>query len=252
MSILLSCQKVFSSFIDIIYPPRCHICQSFLADDYNNNGTRPICQDCLNNFSGIESPFCPVCGTPFESMEEEDHLCEACLRKRPFYDIIAAPYLYEGGIMEAIHLLKYAGKTHLVESLGPLLASFALEKLDMTDGCLIMPVPLHPKRLRERGFNQSLLLARVLATLLDVELDFLSLRRIRYTQPQTGLKTDERRKNVSRAFELTEKIKWKGKTVILVDDVATTGNTLNECARVLKRAGCAKVFCLVLARASGF
>jgi ComF family protein len=115
----------------------------------------------------------------------------------------------------------------------------------------MIPVPLHPKRLRERGFNQSLLLARNVASSLGTELDFLSLRRIRYTQPQTGLKSDERRKNVSRAFELKDRKCVKGRTVILVDDVATTGNTLNECARVLRRSGCARVFCLVLARTSG-
>jgi ComF family protein len=153
--------------------------------------------------------------------------------------------------MEAIHQFKYAGKAHMAESLGPLLVSFARGWLNTIDDCLTIPVPLHPKRLRERGFNQSLLLARHVASSLGAELDFLSLRRIRYTQPQTGLKSDERRKNVSRAFEFMNHGSVKGRTVILVDDVATTGNTLNECARVLRRSGCDSVFCLVLARTSG-
>ena len=112
-----------------------------------------------------------------------------------------------------------------------------------------MPVPLHLKRLRQRGFNQSLLLARHVADRLQCELDFLSLRRVRYTLPQTGLGKDERRKNVRGAFHLKDPEIVKGKTVLLVDDVATTGNTLNECSRVLKKAGCNEVFCLVLARA---
>ena len=115
----------------------------------------------------------------------------------------------------------------------------------------MMPVPLHPRRLRERDFNQSLLLARYVASLLGAELDFLSLRRIRYTQPQTGLKRDERRKNVRRAFQIVDREVVKGRTILLVDDVATTGNTLNECARTLKRSGAEKVFCLTLARTSG-
>ena len=153
--------------------------------------------------------------------------------------------------MKAIHQFKYEEKSYLANSLGPLLASFAKRWLKEMDDCLVMPVPLHPKRLRERGFNQSLLLARYIADLSGTELDFLSLKRIRYTRPQTGLKSDERRKNVRRAFGLNDRHTVKGRNIILVDDVATTGNTLNECARVLKRSGAEKVFCMVLARTAG-
>jgi ComF family protein len=174
------------------------------------------------------------------------------LRKRPFYEAAAAPYLYEGSLMTAIHHYKYGPKSSLASSLGPLLARFAEGWIKNSDGLLTMPVPLHPKRLRERGFNQSLLLARHVAGRLQSELDFLSLRRVRYTLPQTGLGKDERRKNVRGAFELREPEMVKGKTILLVDDVSTTGNTLNECARVLKKAGCKKVLCLVLARAGSF
>ncbi len=245
--------RVFKQFIDIIYPPRCSVCQTFL---WKNRATKEgeelaFCRTCFDAFSEISSPLCPICGRPFGSEVEEDHLCEDCLRKRPFYDAARAPFSYEGGIMEAIHQFKYGGKTHLDKSLGFLLTSFARRWLNKTDGFLMMPVPLHPKRLRERGFNQSLLLARYAAPLLCTELDFLSLRRIRYTQPQTGLKSDERRKNVRRAFDVVDKSAVKGRTVLLVDDVATTGNTLNECARVLRRAGSQEVFCLTLARTKG-
>lgn len=150
--------------------------------------------------------------------------------------------------MTAIHQYKYGRKSRLAETLGPLLAPFSQSWLKDLHNPLVMPVPLHPRRLRERGFNQSLLLARFVADALNAELDFLTLRRIRYTQPQTGLKSDERRKNVRRAFDIADGRALKGRCVILIDDVATTGNTLNECARVLKRAGVEKVFGLVLAR----
>ncbi len=245
--------NISNKFIDIIYPPRCHICERFLWSNRSKKDQEEllICRSCFESFSEITSPLCPVCSRPFPPVAEEDHICEDCLRKRPLYDAIGAPYLYDGVFMEAIHRFKYAGKTHLADSLGPLLVSFARGWLNKTDECLMIPVPLHPKRLRERGFNQSLLLARHVASSLGTELDFLSLRRIRYTQPQTGLKSDERRKNVSRAFELMDHTCVKGRTVILVDDVATTGNTLNECARVFRRSGCDRVFCLVLARTSG-
>jgi ComF family protein len=185
-------------------------------------------------------------------LTEENHLCELCIRKRPFYDGLGSPFLYEGGIMEAVHQLKYGGKTHLAGSLGTLLASFAMGWLEKIDDYLMMPVPLHRKRLRERGFNQSLLLAKVVRRLSGWELDYLSLRRIRYTRPQTGLNSDERSKNVRQAFDLARPGEFNGKIVVLVDDVATTGNTMNECARVLKEARCDKVFCLTLARTAGY
>lgn len=238
--------NIFFKFIELIYPPRCHICRTFLTDD---RGAAHFCDDCLNSLNRITSPLCPVCGIPFVSRVENDHLCEDCLRKTPYFDLLVAPYLYEGGIMDAIHQVKYTGKTYLTKSLGTLLAASARERFGNTEGMLMMPVPLHPKRLRERGFNQSLVLARAIAPLLETRIDFLSLRRVKYTQPQTGLKRDERRRNVKGAFGVTGSPDLKGKTVILVDDVATTGNTLNECARVLKKAGCERVFCLVLARA---
>jgi ComF family protein len=250
---LKSTVKLFQPFIDLIYPPRCAICQEFLWKDRAEKNQKELlfCQPCFDGFFEITSPLCTVCGRPFASMVEEDHPCEDCLSKTPFYDMVRAPYLYEGGIMEAIHQFKYAGRTHLADTLGPLLAFFVKEWMGPTPECLTIPVPLHPKRLRERGFNQSLLLARHVASLLGTELDFLSLRRIRYTQPQTGLKSEERKRNVRKAFEITNQEVIKGRNVLLVDDVTTTGSTLNECARALKRAGAEKVFGLVLARTAG-
>jgi ComF family protein len=245
--------KLFKPFIDLVYPPRCAICQAFLWEDRAKKDQKELlfCQACFDAFSEITSPLCTVCGRPFASKKEEDHPCEDCLRKTPFFDMVRAPYLYEGGIMEAIHQFKYGGRTYLVDSLGSLLASFVKEWMGMTPECLTIPVPLHPKRLRERGFNQSLLLARHVAYLLGTELDFLTLRRIRYTQPQTGLRSEERKRNIRKAFEITNREAVKGRNVLLVDDVTTTGSTLNECTRVLKRAGAERVFGIVLASTVG-
>ncbi|HBF43074.1 MAG TPA: amidophosphoribosyltransferase [Desulfobacteraceae bacterium] len=245
---------LFNKLIDIIYPPRCPICRKFLWKDYTETEkSSPLfCRDCFSDFREITSPMCSVCGTPFVSQAGEDHLCEDCLRKSPFYEIVRAPYLYEGALMTAIYQFKYNSKSFLGEFLGPLMAKFAGTWLEKSYDLLTVPVPLHPKRLRERGFNQSLLLARHVSLNLQTELDFLSLRRIRYTSPQTGLGKKERRKNVRGAFQLNRPELVKGKTVLLVDDVATTGNTLNECAIELKRSGCKKVVCLVLARARKF
>ena len=239
-------KNLFLKLINIIYPPRCPICKIFL----NNNIS--FCRDCSSKFKKITSPFCTICGTPFISYIKEDHVCESCLRKKPFYEIARAPYLYDGTLMTAIHKFKYSAKSFLASPLGLLMTEFAETWVKESETLLTIPVPLHPKRLRERGFNQSLLLSRHVARQLNTELDFLSLRRVRYTLPQTGLNKDERQKNVRGAFQIVDQKAVKKRTVLLIDDVATTGNTLNECARLLKRSGCKKVLCLVLARTGRF
>jgi ComF family protein len=236
---------------DIIYPPRCAICRQFLWKGplINEDNSLSLCHTCIADFRHICSPLCPICGVTFPSEIKDDHLCEDCLRKRPFYDSAVAPYRYEGPILEAIHRFKYGAKSFLAASLGPLLAQFTEERIENPRHLLTMPVPLHPKRVRERGFNQSLLLARYVARGLKSDLDFLSLKRLRYTLPQTRLAKKERQKNVRGAFQLNSRDAVKGKTIVLVDDVVTTGNTMNECARVLKKGGACKVFCVSLARA---
>lgn len=242
--------SAFTSLLDIIYPPRCSICGEFLSK--NRFVEDPFCQGCANGFTPLVSPICPICSTPFSSGVETDHFCEDCLRNRPEYEEICAPYLYEGTVLEAIHRFKYGAKVRLGKILGRHLERFAETRIRKTENLLTVPVPLHGKRLRERGFNQSLLLARHVARRLKTGLDYLSVRRLRYTLPQTGLGKKGRRKNVRAAFRVVTPDAVKGKTVLLVDDVATTGNTLNECAGALKRAGCEKVICLVLAKAGRF
>ena len=198
--------SVLEEFIDIIYPPRCQFCRDFLWNDSlpQDRQGLPLCSACLMDLKAVSSPVCTLCGRPFQSGMDQDHLCEGCLRRRPFFDRAGAPYLYEGTMMSALHQFKYGGKSAMAASLGPLLAAFADTWMTKREEVLVMPVPLHFKRLRERGFNQSLLLARHVSSLLKSGLDFLSLRRVRYTSPQAGLKSSERRKNVRRAFQVMD------------------------------------------------
>ena len=242
--------SLVNSLLDLIFPPRCSVCRDFLCktETRGDPGSHVICRTCRDDFREVASPVCPLCGLPLASWIEEDHYCENCLRQRPHYAWARAAYFYEGSVREAIHQFKFAGKSHLAGPLGKLLASAMKDWLPDLNNYLLMPVPLHPRRLRERGFNQSLLLARQVASRLGAELDYLSLRRVRYTKPQTGLKGDDRRKNVRRAFSCTNHSPLKERNVILVDDVTTTGNTLNECARALKRSGAKYVYGIALAR----
>lgn len=239
-----------TSLLDIIYPPRCHICMDI---SYNNSAENPhICDNCSRSFKKISHPYCSICGIPFISKADEDHLCGKCLLKRPYYDEMRAPYLYEGPIMYAVQRLKYSGRSYIVNSLGHLLGEFAGAWLGNTENMILLPVPLHVKRMRQRGFNQSILLAREANKVLRASPDYETLKRIRNTNTQTGLKLKERRRNVKGAFEVLNDSKIKGKDIILLDDVATTGSTINECARVLKKAGCRNVYGLVLARTAVF
>lgn len=243
---------LLTKLIDIIYPPRCPVCEAFLLDAYDEEEeTGLLCHTCLSDLRRITSPLCPICCTPFSSGKHEDHVCEDCLRNRPIYDAAYAPYIYAGALMAAIHRFKYGQRRYLENFLGPLLAESVDTWFGQLENLLIIPVPLHPRRLRERGFNQSLLLARHVAERLNAELDFLSLKRIRYTSPQSTLKKKARRKNVKGAFMVTDPGIIDERVVFLVDDVATTGSTLNECAWVLKKAGCEDVYGLVLARTGG-
>ncbi|MFC1839521.1 ComF family protein [Thermodesulfobacteriota bacterium] len=236
----------FSSLLDIIYPPRCHICMDFLNN--KSEETPGICDACSQSFKEISHPYCSTCGIPFISKADEDHLCGKCIVKKPYYDEMRAPYLYEGPIMGAIQRIKYSGRSYLANSLGLLLGEFARTWLGNTGDMILLPVPLHVKRLRQRGFNQSMLLAEKINKVLCTHLDYRTLERTRNTDTQTGLKFKERQRNVKGAFEVSNNLKIRGKDIILVDDVATTGNTINECARVLKKAGCNRVYGLVLAR----
>jgi ComF family protein len=242
--------RLLSELIEIIYPPKCHVCLDFLDDEERKSPD--ICDNCYSAFPLLTHPICSICGVPFASKVEEDHQCERCIRTRPFYDELRSPYLYQDTIMEAIHRLKYSGKSYLARSMGRLLADFLKDWRGDIDSMIMMPVPLHKKKLRQRGFNQSVLLVKEIIRLIDIKADYFTLRRIRYTETQTGLTLEERRKNVKGAFEVTGKANLKGKSVIMVDDVATTGNTINECARMLKKAGCERVLGLTLARTAAY
>lgn len=240
--------KLFSRLIDIIYPPRCHICGRFLSADEDRPSSHHLCDNCLADLTPITHPICTACGFPFPASKGQDHLCEICLRKRPWYDLARAPFVYSGPLMEAIQRFKYNSETQLISPLGTLFSSFAREWIPNPKDFLTIPVPLHRRRLRERGFNQSLSLAKVLASELGTPLDYLTLVRKRYTRSQTGLGKEERRKNVKDAFSVIYPNIIEDENIVLVDDVFTTGYTLNECARTLKRSGAITVICLTLAR----
>ena len=192
----------------------------------------------------FQGPSCPVCGEPYASPEADRHLCSSCENKLPSFDRAVSAGRYDGVLAEAIHLFKYAKKIGLGRPLGDLLADHLPEDIQAD---VIVPVPLHPQRLRGREFNQSLVLAEVVARRRKIPNVAGALIRTVHRPPQIGLKRPERLANVRGVFA-PGPIDLSGVRALLIDDVYTTGATVGECARVLKRAGAAYVTVATLAR----
>jgi len=238
-------KSIVTGLTDIIFPPRCLICGTPLMENENYS----FCPGCRSRINCVRSPQCTRCGLPFQSTEDEDHLCEECILSKPFFSTARALGKYEGTLLEAIHLFKYKGKITIGKTLGKLMAQAEYNSLNIRDYTLIIPIPLHRKKLAERGFNQSLILAREIAVRFSIPLDFTTLKRNVYTKSQTSLKKNERKSNVKGAFEVKTPGKIKGEKILLIDDVFTTGSTARECSRMLIRHKADEVAVLTLARA---
>jgi ComF family protein len=235
---------IIERLFQFLLPPQCHCCEKFL-----DKGKQGICSDCLSEIHWIEPPFCSVCGTPFISKEVRSHPCGSCLTKRKYFTMARALGAYEGPLQEAIHRWKYQGKTTLT----PFFVKWMVEGLyrywdpNLID--LLVPVPLHTQRLRERGFNQALLLVKELSHRTGIPYRKRALQKVRPTIPQVNLSGVERAKGVRGSFHMIGKEELEGKSILLVDDVYTTGATVNECSKVLLAGGAERVDVLTLAHA---
>jgi len=201
-----------------------------------------LCHSCLQSLLRITPPLCPRCGRP----QPSGILCAGCVSWQAAIDGIRSPFQFEGVIRQAIHQLKYRNLRALAQPLAKLLNDYLLTNL--LPGEVLVPVPLHQKRLRERGYNQSSLLAHELAKLIHLPVVDDCLMRQRHTPAQARASTvAERRSNVADAFACGDH-RLRGKEVLLVDDVSTSGATLDACATALKTAGVTSVWGVVLAR----
>ena len=197
----------------------------------------------------MASPLCSRCGMVFKSREGEDHLCGRCLEHPGVFTRARAAGIYDHTLRIAIHALKFKGRVHLAAPLGELLFDTFQQYWSAADIDVVAPVPLHRNRFRRRGFNQAYLLVRRwrLPAGTDIVRDLLV--RNRATPPQTGLDRRQRRMNIKNAFSVRRPGRITGKRVLLVDDVLTTGATVNACAGILIQDGAARVDVLTLARA---
>ncbi len=230
--------------LQFLLPSQCHCCEKFLEE-----GQTGICSDCLSKIRWIEPPLCTLCGIPFPSREIQSHLCGACLTRRKYFTIARAVGCYEGPLREAIHRWKYEEKGYLTSFFGEKLAEGFHRHWDSPPFDLLIPVPLHSKRLSERGFNQALLLVKELSQRIRIPYSKRLLRKGVPTPPQIHLSGRERETGVRGSFHIQRENEIVGKTVLLVDDVYTTGATVNECSKVLLKAGAERVDVLTLAHA---
>lgn len=236
---------ILDTILHWVFPVDCAACERPATD----RRLPYFCRACWESIRPIDRPLCPACGHPFDSplalAYSPEHRCRACREKPPRFDRALSPYRYEGVLEQAIRLFKYRRRDTLAAPLTDLMLVWA-DRLPSVD--LVMPVPLHPDRLRTREFNQSLLLADRVARRLGLPLSFDHLLRVRKTRPQTELDRKDRARNVRRAFAVRDPHGLEDRRVLLVDDVLTTGATVNDCARALRRAGAASVAVLTLAR----
>jgi ComF family protein len=221
-------------FLNLLFPPRCVGCHQI--------GTW-LCAGCLSQIPRVEPPFCTRCG---DAVASDNRLCARCQTSPLQIERIRAVVYFEGALRKAMHHLKYRGRTALAESLGSLMAAYWMQHPTPVDA--VVPVPLHAARLRERGYNQAALLAREIARQVGLALDEQTLVRQRVTAPQVELNAKQRKENVHDAFRCSSNA-LAGKRVLLIDDVCTTGATLEACAIALYEGGTHSVQALTLARA---
>lgn len=234
------------SLINLVLPPRCVVCGKVLSI---NNG---LCPECFNKIHFISEPLCLRCGRPFDSaihlQAGKQYLCSSCLReKRSVFKMKRSAFIYDDEAKNLILDFKFKDKTISAEILANMMFSAGRDIwADKPD--VIIPVPIHRVRLLKRRYNQSALLVKKLAILTAIKPDYKSLVRCQNTIPQVQLSGSARRRNLKNAFTVLYLQNIKGKKVVLVDDVETTGSTLKECAKVLRKAGAKEIYALTAAR----
>lgn len=234
-SLFTSCQELF-------FPSYCLECEQRLPC----HESLLLCNNCLSKVAIINSPLCSCCGIPFQA--GVDHLCGICLQNKYSFDLARAALYYREPVAQLISTFKFNGSLAGLSTLTNLVKISTASQM-LTEPDIIIPVPLHKQRLRKRQFNQALLICQSCFPDIRKKIHSDILVRHRKTSPQTGLNGAERRKNLAGAFSIQNKTKIRDNNILLVDDVFTTGQTVHECAKVLRKAGAKRIEVFTLARA---
>ncbi|MFH1457989.1 MAG: ComF family protein [Candidatus Omnitrophota bacterium] len=238
-------RRVIDNLLDIVYPKTCLACKERLTVSCIDG---LVCFECWQKIKRNTPPFCSSCGRRLRKENLNKSICPGCQKNKWHFDRAFSPCIYDGVIKELIHAFKYNNKDHLGFTLSRLMTDFIKEfnvPVDFVD--FIVPIPLHRTRLREREFNQAEALSAPIAKEFQKPVASGLLVRARPTKTQTDLEKEMRLLNVKGSFSITNPAAVKGKNLLLVDDVLTTGATSSEAAKTLKQAGARVVFALTLA-----
>jgi len=225
------------SLANVVFPLRCLICD----EDLDYYETLPLCKKHRDKIVPIEKPFCDICGRKMFSQESMETICHECRNTKRQFDRSYSATIYSETMKELVHFYKYQMRQYMARPFAELMADFMGKYIDYRAIDFVVPVPLHWRRYMFRGFNQAYELIRYLSGEFDLKVSKGNLRRIRHTFPQVMLTPKERKENILGAFRVIDPDEFRGKHILLVDDVFTTGATMNECSRVLKDAGAAEV-----------
>ncbi|MFH1594254.1 MAG: ComF family protein [Candidatus Omnitrophota bacterium] len=238
-TILKKTKSILKAAIDILMPPICYVCGESCKSKYG------LCRECLQKILYIPGPFCHGCG---KHIAESGTLCAECLGRDFLVKKAWSCCYYMDTIKECIHLFKYSGYIGMADIFGDIMTDFARKNLAGEKIDLIVPVPSYPTKKRERTYNHAEVLARSLSKRLLIPIDAKNLKKLKWSQSQSELGREKRLKNVSGTFLVVDKNRFIRQNVLLIDDVYTTGATIDECARTLVNAKAKNVFSLTLAR----
>ncbi|MEK6734858.1 MAG: ComF family protein [Pseudomonadota bacterium] len=229
-------------FLDLLFPINCMVCKKINVQNF-------LCNECWSKINFITKPACAICSHPFEYEEDLDAICGYCIREKPTYDKAISILKYDELSKIFIHNFKYKDHLHYLDYITKLMINLGKEVIQQAD--IIIPVPMHHYKLLKRGYNQAALLAIKIAESYP-KLEYLPQLLIKKDNKssQAGLTKEQRLKNIKNSFKIENSLKnkIKGKKILLVDDVITTGATMSECCRILKQNGAEKLFVLTLAK----
>lgn len=239
MNMVPKLEKCLNSVKNLLFPIKCDLCGTLVE-------TNGFCHQCWKKISWISDQKCRICGTPFEVNIHS--LCAECVKEKPFFDKAISVFKYDDFSKELLIKFKHFDTIHMFNRLSALM--FKSAEFDIKNSDIIVPIPIHFIKRLKRKYNQSELLAKNISRISNIKYEPRILQKIKITHPQEGLSGRKRRKNIIGSFGVNEKhIKdIENKNIILVDDVFTTGSTVNECSRILKKYRAKSVVVVTIAR----
>ena len=237
---LYNIKKLANQMLDLVFPPACLLCSAPVMVVHS------LCSDCWSKITFISDPLCSICGVPFPVALEDEHICYICAENKPIYTMARAVVRFNDTTAQLIHNFKYYDRMDYAVLMASLMCKY--HDAQLYNAQVITAVPMHPKRLRERQYNQSGLLAKHIAGIIGVRFVPDLLIKTKHTPSQSGLTAEARKENIKDTFIMNPKFKLRNQRIIMVDDVITTGATMNECARVLASNGNNQAIALAFAR----